>query len=70
MVNLTRASDELFRRQPDECFGSIAELVTHCEQQRENSQDRWHLPQEMTTTRDLRLQIADDEYAFNDWSFT
>jgi hypothetical protein len=33
-TNLTRASRELFRRTPDECFGSLTELRRHCEQQR------------------------------------
>ena len=45
-TNLTRASLELFRRTPDECFGSLTDLRRHCEEQRDSSQDRWHLPQE------------------------
>ena len=45
MVQLTRASHELYRRSPDECFATVAELWQHTRQEREFSQDRWHLPQ-------------------------
>ena len=45
MVQLTRASQELYRRSPDECFATVADLWQHCRQEREFSQDRWHLPQ-------------------------
>ena len=45
MVQLTRASQELYRRSPDECFSTIEELWQHTRQEREFSQDRWHLPQ-------------------------
>ena len=30
MQNLTRAHDELFKRNPDERFSSISELCQHC----------------------------------------
>lgn len=49
-TNLTRASRELFRRTPDECFGLLTDLRRHCEEQRDSSQDRWHLPQEVVLT--------------------
>ena len=45
MVQLTRASQELYRRSPDECFATVAELWQHTRHEREFSQDRWHLPQ-------------------------
>jgi hypothetical protein len=30
MTCLTRASQELFRRSPDECFESLETLAAHC----------------------------------------
>jgi len=35
MANLDKASRELFRRQPDECFSSIPTLWQHCYRQKE-----------------------------------
>src|SRR5262245_49965830 len=45
MSNLTRAHFELFRRSPDECFSSLRDLGEHCRRQKDESFDRWHLPQ-------------------------
>jgi hypothetical protein len=71
--NLTQAHEELFRRSPDECFESLEALITHCHQQKEQSTDRWHLPQEIAANSDdsrLMLQIGSDgAFAMNDWSF-
>ena len=39
MVCLKRASDELFRRSPDETFGTLDELRLHCRQQKQESAD-------------------------------
>jgi hypothetical protein len=71
-TNLTRASRELFRRTPDECFGSLADLRRHCEEQRDSSQDRWHLPQEVVLTSEMTLCAGKDgaELELNDWSFS
>ena len=33
--NLTRASNELFRRSPDERFGSLRELAEYCQQEKQ-----------------------------------
>jgi hypothetical protein len=74
MANLTHASRELFRRTPDERFASLDALTHFCRQQKEQSLDRWHLPQQ------LQLQPVDGElvlragsdgaYQLNDWSFS
>lgn len=74
MPNLTRASQELFRRTPDECFDSLQSLADHCRRQREQSQDRWKAPSELTTNvlGDTRLSLSigtDGAYLMNDWSF-
>jgi hypothetical protein len=71
MTNLTAASQELFRRAPDECFASLDDLHDHCRRQRDESQDLWHRPQDVTLTHDLTLCVDDGvEYRPNDWSFT
>ena len=31
---LTRASRELYRRRPDECFDTLSDLAAHCRQRR------------------------------------
>lgn len=35
MSNLTTASRELFKRQPDECYPSLTALWEHCQRQKE-----------------------------------
>jgi len=72
--NLTQASQELFRRSPDERFESLEALVHHCGRQKEESADRWYLPQDVVTCPEdgpLMLQIGNDgAFAMNDWSFS
>ncbi len=75
MPNLTRASEELFRRRPDECFESLSALGEHCRRQREQSKEVWQPPQNLgTRPEDLGRLIltAGDDGAFqmNDWSFS
>jgi len=74
MVNLTKASRELFSRPPDECFESLDALIAHCSRLREQSADRWQPPREIRSTAadgPLRLQLGpEDVYSMNDWSFT
>jgi hypothetical protein len=70
---LTAASNELFRRSPDECFETLEALSRHCAHKRENSVDRWHPPAEVIAGGlDGGLQIAFGEqpYDLNDWSFS
>ena len=74
MVHLTKASQELFRREPDEIFSSIDSLVEHCRDQRETSVDQWLPPATLSTkpvrTDQIVLSNGDDtSYFMNDWSF-
>lgn len=74
MANLTRASQELFRRSPDECFSSLDELRDHCRQERQFSADAWLLPQYLeprVVDDSVCIQAdADENCRLNDWSFT
>jgi hypothetical protein len=73
MPHLKRAHDELFRRAPDECFASLADLLQHCRRQKEESLDRW-LPPSVAPEADggrLRVRLGTDgAFLLNDWSFT
>ena len=63
MTNLTQAHRELFRRTADETFSSLAELETHCRRERDESLDRWHLPQRLLPSPagdTLELSVGDD----------
>ena len=74
MSTLTRASQELFKRSPDERFTSLEELARHCREEKRASQDRWHLPQQVRLQRmhDLvGVALGDDgDFQINDWSFS
>lgn len=75
MANLTRASEELFRRTTDECFPSLSALAEHCYRQREASREIWKPPTELAAqTVDMsRLVLAagdDGAFQMNDWSFS
>ncbi len=82
MQNLTRASEELFRRGPDECFATFDALWQHCQEAKARSVERWHPPTELRVepyAGQLRLLGGDGtggrdahptEYRLNDWSFT
>lgn len=74
MATLKKAHDELFRRTPDERFQTFDELRTHCEQEKQDSLDRWQLPQTLKPHVDsqrIRLELDGDEFGqLNDWSFS
>ena len=74
MTNLTKAHEELYRRTPDETFGSMQELWDHCYQQKEQSVDRWHAPSALSTSVDdhtLLMTLGNDgAFAMNDYSFS
>lgn len=74
MQNLTKASQELFSRQADEQFETLAELAQHCQRQKQESLDRWHMPQLVRPEPDgERLQLSlgsDGQFALNDWGFS
>lgn len=73
MANLTRASQELFSRQPDERFATLADLSTYCREQKRASTDRWQPLQNMKVHPIAdALQLcagSDGAFALNDWSF-
>ncbi len=81
MQVLKRGHTELFRRGPDECFDSLADLTAFCQEQKAKSVDRW-LPPRSLRPRPLALDRlvvdfagagndgADGAYQMNDWSFT
>jgi len=73
MANLTRASQELFRRSPDERYGSLQELQDFCREQQRQSTDRWHLPAYLAVygQENLLCNVGNDgAFLMNDWSFT
>jgi hypothetical protein len=74
MVNLKRASNELFRRTPDETFPSLSALTDYCLGQQEQSREIWQPPGtfsvEPSDGRGLLLRAGDDgAFSMNDWSF-
>jgi hypothetical protein len=74
MQNLTLASEELFRRGPDECFATFDDLHRHCVEVKSRSSERWHVPDEVrleSTERGLELGLREREsFRLNNWSFS
>ena len=72
--NLTRASRELFRRAPDECFDSLAALSDFCRAKRAESVDTWHAPAQLVPDlvgEQFGVKVGSDgAYLMNDWSFS
>jgi hypothetical protein len=73
--NLTRASRELFRRNPDECFESLSDLSNHCRHKQQTSTDLWRPPTDLIPqdSGDGRLSLklgSDGACLMNDWSFS
>jgi hypothetical protein len=61
--NLTRASQELFRRAPDERYASLDDLWHHCQESKERSTDYWRSPAEIRavpTSSRLDLMLGSD----------
>ncbi len=74
MTNLMRASNELFRRTPDETFPSLDVFQKHFQWQREQSTEIWQPPRTLQVQsalgERLMLDAGDDgAYEMNDWSF-
>lgn len=72
--NLDRASQELYRRMPDETFDSLSSLFRHCQKKKEESSDQWQPPLDLKPRvgqgSSLRLGVGDGrELQLNDWSF-
>ena len=76
MVNLTKASRELFSRTPDERFSSFDSLLAHCQQRKERSTEFWQISQNLCieqTANGLQMQLEDAEdvrLSLSDWSFS
>ncbi len=71
MATLMKAHEELFRRTPDESFGSFEELLGRCRAVRDESGDHWVPPDDFKLTHDLTLPLEDNpDYRLNDWSFS
>ena len=71
MTNLTAASQELFRRGPDECFGTLDALHDFCRRGRDESRDIWQKPDEIKLSDKMSLLIGEQpSRLLNDWSFS
>jgi hypothetical protein len=71
MATLAKAHEELFRRSPDECFDSLAELSFHCASERAASRDLWEHPHHLRIDEDLSIRGGDGlSLQLNDWSFS
>lgn len=76
MVNLTRASRELFSRAPDERFDSFDSLLAHCQERKFRAIEHWHPSQDILIENDdgrlsMRLKEAEDvSLTLSDWSFS
>ena len=73
-TNLTRASDELFKRPPDECFHTLDALAAHCERTRDTAAELWPLPSAVRPVDDagaLKLDVGSvAPLGLSDWSFS
>jgi hypothetical protein len=76
MVNLTKASRELFSRAPDERFESFDALLAHCKERKVQATEHWLPSKGLRIEQDagrllMRLDQAEDsELALTDWSFS
>jgi hypothetical protein len=76
MVNLTKASRELFSRTPDERFDSFDALLTHCQKRKFSAIEHWQPSQDIRIELDesrllMRLNQAEDvTMSLSDWSFS
>lgn len=74
MQNLMRASNELFRREPDERFGSLDELWQHCHGEKMRAIEHWQQPEALKAQPvggRLSLHVGGDgAFDLNDWSFS
>src|SRR3990172_3588319 len=76
MVNLTRASRELFSRTPDERFDSFDALLDHCQERKFRSIEHWQPSQDVCIEADagrlsMRIKQAEEvQLSLSDWSFS
>lgn len=74
MATLTRASEQLFERTPDERFESFQDLWEHCQREKRISTDLWQPPQSLRPRAaggEVTVDVDEgDDYRLNDWSFS
>lgn len=74
MATLTRASQQLFERSPDERFDSFQELWEHCQREKQFSSDLWQPPQSLrpqASGGEVTVSLDDGQtHRLNDWSFS
>ena len=71
MAILTRAHEELFRRNPDTQFETLDAMIADCRQTHESSQDQWVPHEQIVVTSDMTVVLdGQPDYRFNDWSFS
>lgn len=76
MVNLTKASRELFTRAPDERFDSFDALLAHCQRRKFQAIEHWQPSQAIRIQQNagqllMRLEQAEDvTLSLSDWSFS
>lgn len=74
MATLTKASQQLFERTPDERFESLQELTAHCQREKRFSVDHWQPPQNLrphAACGSVTLTLeGEEEHRLSDWSFS
>ena len=61
----------MFRRGPDECFGTLDALHDFCRRGRDESRDIWQKPDEIKLSDKMSLLIGEQpSRLLNDWSFS
>ena len=74
MANLTHANRELFKRPPDECFASLADLSAHCQATKDRSRRVKEVSTEFRPVLHewrMALKVNGNAPCFmNDWSFS
>lgn len=74
MTQLNMAHNELFRRTADESFDSLDTLLSYCRDQRDQSSERWRLPQELNPHvgyDTVSLEVDGSlKSRLNSWSFS
>lgn len=74
MATLTRASQQLFERSPDERFESFQELWEHTQRMKASSDEVWRSPAELAPQSvggEVTLRASEEPpYRLTDWSFS
>lgn len=73
MATLTKAHDELFRRNPDERFPTFLSLHAYCQREKEYGKTHWYDPEAIHPVAQggaLQLGTDGDVRRLTDWSFS